>query len=497
MINIQNKYIMKDKDMRITPLILAAMLMAACIMTGCSVGPDYVKPEMQVPAKFKEQNGWVVAQPQDTLPKGKWWELFGDADLNALAEQVEISNQNIKVAEAQYRQAQALRDQSHAAYFPTVTANLSVTRSRPATNSSNAVNYDPNLNTSYRGSLGASWEPDLWGRVGRSVESGDASIQASAADIENAKLSAQAELAQDYFLLRIADARKQLLDDTVTAYERSLKLTQNQYAVGVVARADVVAAETQLKSAKAQAVDVGVQRAQLEHAIAVLIGKAPSELTIEPLKASYVTLPPNIPLAVPSQLLERRPDVAGAERRAAAANAQIGVAKSAYFPALTIAPTFGYQTSSFSRFLEYPTRFWSIGPALVETIFDGGLRKAQTAQAVATYDQNVATYRQTVLGAFQEVEDNLASLLILQEEAQLQDEAVKASRESVEITRNQYKAGTVDFLSVVNVEAIALNNERTALTIQGSRLTSAVLLVKALGGGWDTTQLDNKPAENK
>jgi NodT family efflux transporter outer membrane factor (OMF) lipoprotein len=497
MINIQNKYIMKDKDMRITPLILAAMLMAACIMTGCSVGPDYVKPEMQVPAKFKEQNGWVVAQPQDSLPKGKWWELFGDADLNALAEQVEISNQNIKVAEAQYRQAQALRDQSHAAYFPTVTANLSVTRSRPATNSSNAVNYDPNLNTSYRGSLGASWEPDLWGRVGRSVESGDASIQASAADIENAKLSAQAELAQDYFLLRIADARKQLLDDTVTAYERSLKLTQNQYAVGVVARADVVAAETQLKSAKAQAVDVGVQRAQLEHAIAVLIGKAPSELTIEPLKASYVTLPPNIPLAVPSQLLERRPDVAGAERRAAAANAQIGVAKSAYFPALTIAPTFGYQTSSFSRFLEYPTRFWSIGPALVETIFDGGLRKAQTAQAVATYDQNVATYRQTVLGAFQEVEDSLASLLILQEEAQLQDEAVKASRESVEITRNQYKAGTVDFLSVVNVEAIALNNERTALTIQGSRLTSAVLLVKALGGGWDTTQLDNKPAENK
>jgi len=483
--------------MRITPLLLVAILMVACIVTGCSVGPDYVKPTAPVSAAFKEQQGWVTAQPQDTLPKGKWWELFGDADLNALVEQVEISNQNIKVAEAQYRQAQALRDQSRAGYFPTVTANLSTTRSRPASNSSNAVNYDPNLNTSYRASLGASWEPDLWGRVGRSVESGDASIQASAADIENAKLSAQAELAQDYFLLRIADARKQLLDDTVTAYERSLKLTQNQYAVGVVARADVVAAETQLKSAKAQAVDVGVQRAQLEHAVAVLIGKAPSELTIAPLKSPYVSLPPNIPLAVPSQLLERRPDVAGAERRTAAANAQIGVAKSAYFPALTIAPTLGYQTSSFSRFLEYPTRFWSIGPALVETIFDGGLRKAQTAQAIATYDQNVATYRQTVLGAFQEVEDNLAALRILQEEAQLQDEAVKASRESVEITRNQYKAGTVDFLSVVNVETIALNNERTALTIQGSRLTAAVLLVKALGGGWDATQLENKQPDNK
>ncbi|MEZ0330229.1 MAG: efflux transporter outer membrane subunit [Methylophilaceae bacterium] len=485
MINIQNKQIMKDKDMRITPLLLAVILMA-----GCTVGPDYVKPEMQVPATFKEQQGWVTAQPQDTLPKGKWWELFGDADLNALVEQVEISNQNIKVAEAQYRQAQALRDQSHAAYYPTVTANLSAIRSRPASNNSNTVNYNPNLNTAYRGSLGASWEPDLWRRVGRSVESGDASIQASVADIENAKLSAQAELAQDYFLLRIADARKQLLDDTVTAYERSLKLTQNQYAVGVVARADVVAAETQFKSAKAQAVDVGVQRAQLEHAIAVLIGKAPSELDIAPLKSTYVSLPPDIPLAVPSQLLERRPDVAGAERRAAAANAQIGVAKAAYFPALTIAPTFGYQTSSFSRFLEYPTRFWSIGPALVETIFDGGLRKAQTAQAIATYDQNVATYRQTVLGAFQEVEDNLASLRILEEEAKLQDEAVKASRESVEITRNQYKAGTVDFLSVVNVETIALNNERTALTLQGSRLTAAVLLIKALGGGWDATQLD-------
>ncbi len=462
------------------------------LLFGCAVGPDYVKPEMQTPTAFKEQAGWTTAKPQDALPKGKWWVLFGDAELNALIEQVEISNQNIKVAEAQFRQAQALRDQSHAAYFPTVTANLSATRSRPATNSSNAINYDPNLNTSYRASIGASWEPDLWGSVKRSVESGDANVKASAADIENAKLSAQAELAQDYFLLRIADARKQLLDDTVTAYQRSLKFTQNQYAVGVAARADIAAADTQLKTARAQAVDVSVQRAQLEHAIAVLMGKAPSDLTITPLNKSYLTLPPTIPIAVPSQLLERRPDIAGAERRVAAANAQIGVAKSAYFPALTIAPTLGSQTSSFSRFLEYPTRFWSIGPALVETVFDGGLRKAQTAQAVATYDQNVATYRQTVLGAFQEVEDNLASLRILEEEAQLQDEAVKASRQSAEITRNQYKVGTVDYLSVVNVEAIALNNERTALTIQGSRLTAAVVLVKALGGGWDASQLDKQ-----
>jgi NodT family efflux transporter outer membrane factor (OMF) lipoprotein len=467
----------------------SALLVTMLVLSGCAVGPDYVKPDMQVPAAFKEQQGWKTAQPQDELPRGKWWEIFGDAELNKLVEQVEVSNQNIRAVEAQFRQARALSQQARAAYFPTLTGNVSATRNKPASNVSNAQNFNPSINTTYRMSLDASWEPDIWGRVQRSVEASTAGVQAGTADIEAAKLSAQAELAQNYFLLRIADARKQLLDDTVAAYERSLQLTKNQYAVGVVARADVVTSETQLKSAKAQAVDVGVQRAQLEHAIAILIGKVPAEFSLAPATSAFVVVPPQIPLGVASELLERRPDIAAAERRAAQANADIGVAQAAFFPALTLSGTLGYQSRSFAQWLTLPSRFWSLGPALAQTIFDAGLRKAQKAQAIAVYDQNVANYRQTVLTAFQEVEDNLASLRILEEEAQLQDDAVKSARESVEITRNQYKAGTVNYLNVVNVETIALTNERTALNIQSSRLVAAVLLIKALGGGWNSSEL--------
>ena len=316
-------------------------------------------------------------------------------------------------------------------------------------------------------------------------------MQASIADIEAAKLSAQAELAQDYFLLRIADARTQLLNDTVVAYERSRKLTQNQYDVGVVARADVVNAETQLKSAKAQALDASVQRAQLEHAIAVLMGKAPAELTIA-YAPSIMTLPPPIPAGIPSQLLERRPDIAAAERRAAAANARIGVAQAAFYPAVTLSGGLGFQSSSFASFLTVPGPFWTLGAALAQTLFDGGLRKAQKAQAIAFYDQNAASYRQAILTAFQEVEDNLSTLRILEQEAQLQDDAVKSSQQAVQIATNQYKAGLVTFLDVVNVETIALNNERTALNVQSSRLAAAVLLIKALGGGWDSGQLESQ-----
>jgi NodT family efflux transporter outer membrane factor (OMF) lipoprotein len=338
--------------------------------------------------------------------------------------------------------------------------------------------------------VGVSWEADLWGSIRRSVEAASTNAQASIADIEAAKLSAQAELAQDYFLLRIADARKALLDDTVAAYQKSLQLTQNQYNVGVAARADVVTADTQLKSAKAQAVDVGVQRAQLEHAIAILIGKAPAEFSIAPLTSKFALLPPPIPVGVPSQLLERRPDIAAAERRAASANAKIGVAEAAFYPDLTLSGELGFQSSSFAKWLTLPSRFWTLGPALAQSIFDGGLRKAQSAQAVAVYDQSVATYRQTILGGFQEVEDNLAALRILEQEAALQDDAVKAARESVQITTNQYKAGIVDFLNVVNVETIALDNERTALTIQSNRLSAAVSLIKAVGGGWNASDLN-------
>lgn len=461
-------------------------LSIATMLGACTVGPDYVKPEIKAPAAFKEAQGWKVAQPKDELPRGKWWEIFGDKKLNALVEHVEVSNQNIRAAEAQFRQARALAQQARAGFFPTVTGNLSVNRSR-----SGGSNITSGGRTATVHSLGldANWEPDIWGKVSRSVESGNADVQASAADLQAAKLSAQAELTQDYFLLRVADARKTLLNDTVAAYEKSLQLTRNQYAVGVAARGDVVTAEAQLKSAQAQAVDVDVQRAQLEHAIAVLIGKAPAEFSIAPTEFN-MTLPA-IPTGMPSALLERRPDIAAAERRTASANAQIGVAQSAFYPDLTLSASAGFQSISFAKWLTYPSRFWSLGPSLAQIIFDGGLRQGKTEQAIAVYDQNVANYRQTVLTAFQEVEDNLASLRILEQEAQLQDEAVKLARESVTITTNQYKAGTVSYINVVNVQTITLNNERTALTILGSRLTAAVLLIKALGGGWDASQLND------
>ena len=459
------------------------------------MGPNYVKPEIQTPVSFKEkpfkdQQSWKLATPQDTLPKGKWWELFGDSELNALVAQVELSNFNIKAIEAQYAQARALSQQARASYYPTVNGGLSFSRIKPASNNTNATNFDPAINNTFRLNADASWEPDIWGRVSRSVEAGDANLQASAADVQAAKLSAQAELTQDYFLLRIADARKRLLDDTVRAYEKSLKLTQNQYAVGVVARADVVAAETQLKSAKAQSIDVAVQRAQLEHAMAVLLGKSPAEFSIPTAVSDFVTTTPAIPLGIPSELLERRPDIAAAERRAASANAKIGVAEAAYYPALTLSATLGFQSRSFSQWLTYPSRFWTLGAALAQTIFDGGLRKAQTAQAVATYDLTAANYRQTVLTAFKEVEDNLAALRTLNEEAQLQEDAVKSARESAKIATNQYKAGLVTYINVINAETIALNNERTALNVQSSQLSASVLLIKALGGGWDNSLLN-------
>ena len=394
---------------------MLAVLFGA-VLGGCAVGPDYVRPEVEVPAAFKEQ--WKTAEPRAELTRGPWWQLFGDAELERLIAQVEVSNQNIRAVEAQYRQARALAQQARSEFFPLLTGDAGVTRSRSGGNAGNASNVGRNYNTSYRAGLDASWEPDLWGRIQRSVESEVAGVQASAADIESVKLSAQAELAQNYFLLRIADARRRVLQETLAAYERSVELTQNQYNVGVVALADVVAAKTQLKSTQAQVVDVGVQRAQLEHAIAVLIGKPPAEFSL-PASDAPVVLPPAIPVGMPSELLERRPDVAAAERRTAAANAQIGVAQAAYFPALTLSGAFGYQASSFADLFKSPSLFWSLGPALAQTIFDGGFRKGVKAQALAAYDQSVANYRQTVLLAFQEVEDNLSTLRILEEEAAL------------------------------------------------------------------------------
>jgi NodT family efflux transporter outer membrane factor (OMF) lipoprotein len=476
--------------------LIAAMLAGtATLLAACTLGPNYARPGVEAPAAYKEAQGWKPAEPRENEPRGPWWKVFDDPKLDALLGQVEVSNQTIKAAEARVREARALTQQAQAAFFPIVTANASATRSGGRSGGSTSAGVGSSQSSggasnNFNVALDVNWELDLWGRVRRTVEAGEATAQASVADLEAAKLSAQAQLAEDYFLLRAQDAQIRLLNDTVDAYQKSLKLTQNQYAVGVAARADVAQAETQLKSTQAQALDAGVQRAQLEHAIAVLLGKAPADFSIAP-EAVATTFPP-IPPGLPSELLERRPDIAAAERRAAAANAQVGVAEAAFFPSLTLSATGGFQSSVLSQLFSLPSRYWSLGPALAQTIFDAGLRRAQTAQAMATYDENVANYRQTVLAGFQEVEDNLAALRILEQEALVQDEAVKSAREALTITLNQYRAGTANYLAVVVAQATALSNERAALIILGRRLTASVTLIKALGGGWDAAQLPSK-----
>lgn len=461
-------------------MVLVASLMGANI-SGCTVGPDYVKPEIAQPAAFKEAEGWKVAEPKDIISE-KWWELFNDAQLNALEEQVEISNQNVVVMKARFRQAQALVASSRSAYYPGITANASKTRNQPSGNSTNTIN-GPAIRDTNSISLNLAWEADVWGRIGRTVEASQAATDASASDIVAARLSAQAELAQNYFSLRIADSQKKLLDETVSAYEKSLLLTQNRYKAGVVGKADVVQADTLLKSTQAQAADLDIQRAQFEHAIALLIGKAPADVVIQP--SPLNTVIPDIPLSVPSVLLERRPDIAAAERRVASANAQIGVAKAAYYPSLTLSAVGGYQSNNFSDLFSIPSRIWSLGSALAMTVFDGGQRRALSDQAVAVYDENVATYRQTVLTGFKEVEDSLVALRVLQEEQKLQAAALEAARTSQSYTTNQYKAGIVTYLDVITVNNIALNNERTLITLQGNQMLNSVLLIKALGGGWE------------
>jgi NodT family efflux transporter outer membrane factor (OMF) lipoprotein len=461
---------------RTLPTLTALGVLAA--LAACAVGPDYVRPSVDTPAAYKELAGWTRAQPRDREIKGKWWEIFRDPVLNGLEEQVSVSNQNIAQAEAQYRAARALLGQARAAYFPTASGNASATRGR----GSASGGVTPPVTTNYNLSLDTTWELDLWGRVRRNVEANGANAQASAADLENARLSMHAQLAQAYFQLRAADTQRQLLNDAVAEYKKAVQLTQNQYAAGVAAKADVVQAQAQLEATQAQAIDAGVQRAQLEHAIAVLTGRPPATFSLP--DAPLTTVPPDIPVGVPSEILQRRPDVAAAERRVAAANAQIGVAESGFFPSLTLSAGGGYASTSASNWLTAPARFWSIGPAILETLFDAGLRSAQTDQAIAAYDATVATYRQTVLTAFQEVEDNLAALRLLDQEAEVQDAAVKDARESARLTTNQYKAGLVSYLNVVTVQTTALNNERTAVSLLSQRLTDSVQLIKALGGGW-------------
>jgi len=484
-------------------VIRVALLSAAlAVLSGCVVGPNYVRPAMVPPDAFKETQGWKIARPGDDTLRGQWWEAFGDPTLSALEARVSVSNQSLAAAEATYRQATALVREARSAYFPTVTIGAGYTRLRQSstvtTSSGTGVG---SVTTTTNGSGGASggpsnffqlpidvaWAPDFWGKVRRSVESSRASAQASAGDLETARLSLQAELAQDYLQLRTLEAQQRLLDTTVKAYERSLALTRTRFDTGVASRLDVVQAEAQLKATQAQYIDVGVQRAQLEHAIALLVGQPASTFSLA--AAPLAGGPPGVPVGVPSELLERRPDVAAAERRVAAANAQIGVAIAAYYPTITLSASAGFESGGLAKWLTWPSRFWSVGPGISETLFDGGLRKAQTAAARAAYDASVATYRQTVLGAFQNVEDNLAALRILEDEARVQDEAVTAATQSVTLTTEQYRAGTVSYLNVITTQTIALSNQVTAVQILGRRLTASVLLVQALGGGWHDADL--------
>ena len=466
-------------------LSLSTGALTLALLAACTVGPDYVRPTADVPAAFKEVQGWKPAQPRDQELRAEWWEAYSDPLLNTMMAEVSISNQNLTQAAAQFRQARALLQAARAGYFPSVSGSASASRARSSANLRNGIGgFAAN---SYSLSLDAVWELDLWGKVRRTVESNATAAQASAADLDALRLSIQAELAQNYFQLRALDTQKQLFDDTISAYQRSLKLTQNQYAVGVAAKADVIQAQTQLKTTQAQAIDLSVQRAQLEHAIALLLGRPASDYSLA--AATLTATPPALPPGLPSSLLERRPDIAAAERRMASANAQIGVAEAAYYPSLTLSASAGLQSSVVSNLLSAPSRFWSVGPALAQTLFDAGLRRAQTDQAIAAYDANVAAYRQSVLTGFQEVEDNLAALRILEQEAAVQDDALRDARQSVELTINQYKAGIVSYLNVVTVQATALAAERTAVDIRNRRLAASVLLIKALGGGWDTTHL--------
>lgn len=475
--------------------IVVTPLLAFILLKGCDKAPKYQKPPVETPPSykeltpenFKETDGWKFAHPNDEAIRGKWWEMFNDPQLNTLVERLNTSNQTVVIAEANFRAARALIKQERSQLYPVVTTNPSITNSRQSSSASGSAFVPKGAVTDYSLPFDATWEPDFWHRISNTVKASAFEAQATAADLENTRLSLQAELAADYFLLRATDAQKQLFDATVAAYEKALELTKVQFQTGIVSAEDVAQAETQLETTRAQATDLGIQRAQLEHAIAVLTGEPPSTLSITfaPLDAE----PPAIPFGIPSQLLERRPDIAAAERRVAEANAQIGVAKAAMYPSLTLSASAGFGSSSFLSWLSWPARFWSVGPALAQTLFDKGKRKAVTEEARAVYDGNVANYRQTVLTAFQEVEDNLAALRILSVEGQQQDAAVKASAKSLELATERYKTGIDSYLNVITAQTTLLTNQRTAMNIRTQQMTASVQLIKALGGGWNASEL--------
>ncbi len=476
---------------------LAALLLPS---TGCMVGPKYQRPSAPVPATYKEQppsdasqtNVWNQARPNDAVTRGKWWEVFNDPQLNALEEQVSISNQNVLVAQAQFREARDAVRIARSSLFPTVSTAPSYTNSRTSGTLFNvtAGNLTGGQRNIYNLPVDVSYQADVWGSIRRSVRGSAETAQATAAQLENVRLAMQAALAQDYFQLCGVDTGQDLLERTVKSYEEYLQLTKDRFASGVASGADVAQAETQLKTAQAQLTDLGVPRAQFEHAIAILAGKPPAALTI-PRTLSKGT-PPSTPPGVPSDLLQRRPDIAAAERQMAAANEQIGIAKAAYFPAVLLTGTAGFESASFTKWLTWPSRLWSVGPQVAETVFDAGRRHAQSDLVRAAFDASIAGYRQTVLTGFQQVEDNLAALRILADEAQVQDQAVQAAERSLDISTYQYKAGVVSYLQVLTAQTVALQDEVTAVNISTRRMVASVLLIEALGGGWNASSL---PAE--
>ena len=462
------------------------------LLAGCTVGPNYKRPAAEVPPAYKEVGDWKPAQPNDQSLSGNWWEIFQDPQLNALEAQVNVSNQNLKAAEAQYTQARAALRYQRADYFPTVTTNPSATRNsfsgnrQPKSPTFNGVTF-----TDLQIPFELSYQVDLWGRVRRTVESYRDQAQASAADLAAVNLSMHSQLALFYFQARMLDAEEQLLNSTVTQYEQALELIQNRFSGGLASDLEVQQASTQLETTRAQAIDVGVARAQFEHAVAVLIGKPPASFSLAPLPLTMP--PPPIPVGLPSELLERRPDIAAAERLMASANAQIGVAKSAYYPLVNLGASGGFESGSIGTLLSGPSILWAVGPSAVFTVFDVGRRRAASDQAIAAYDQAVANYRQTVLTGFQQVEDNVAALRILEHEAQVEDNAVKAAEKYLELANTRYKGGVTSYLEVTTAESAALSDEVTAVNILGRRMVDAVTLVQALGGGWDSSSLPARP----
>lgn len=492
---ITSKGLLKQLTITITTLALLSL-------SGCTVGPKYVRPAVQAPPAYKELTpemsqdlGWKPAQPADASLHGKWWEMFNDPELNSLEEQVNISNQNIAASTAAFVAARVLVREARAQYYPTLTADPNVTRSRQSANTfggrsgtAGAPGFAPGRSfTDYTLPFDLSWQADLWGRIRNTVRSNISAAQVSAADLENVRLTAQAQVAVNYYELRNEDSLKRLLDSTVMAYQQSLELTQVLYDTGIDSQEAVAQAKTQLEATQAQDTALGILRAQFEHAIALLIGQPASSLSV-PIAPLNANVPP-IPYGVPSQLLERRPDISAAERSMAQANAQIGIATAAFYPTISLTASGGLESTSVATWFTWPSRFWSVGPSLAETIFDAGLRRATVQQFRAAYDQAVANYRETVLTAFQQLEDNLASLRFLSTEIQQQDTAVKSAEQSLSVATDRYRLGIDPYLNVITAQTTLLSNQQTAESIRMQEMVAAIQLIEALGGGWDSSRL--------